>query len=122
MQQAKAKKVLGATQREFLDKRIFFYKSEVKELENGEDDDIFIWTSSAPNELCPEDKSRYVRAETLFGLMRIGKLQNGGTYLHVVDQTDLKISAWTQKLLIPMAVPGLTDYRNKLNRHLLNTD
>jgi len=42
--------------------------------------------------------------------------------LHVVDQTDLKISAWTQKLLIPMAVPGLTDYRNKLYKHLLNTD
>ena len=122
VQQAKAKKVLGTTQREFLDKRIFFYKSEVKELEDGENDDIYVWTSSAPNELCPEDKAKFVRAETLFGLMRIGKSQNGGTYLHVLDQTDLKISVWTQKMLIPLAVPGLTDYRNKLNQHLLKLD
>ena len=113
--------MVGVSQREFLDKRVFFHKSEVKELEEGENDDIFVWLSAAPNEIFPEEPSKYVRAETIFGFMRIGKMENGGTFLHVVDQSDLKTSAWTQKMLIPLAVPGLTDYRNKLNSHLTNS-
>lgn len=54
-------KVPGIYAREFIDKRFFFYKSEVKELEEGEDDDIFMYSTACPDETYPYNRD-FVRA------------------------------------------------------------
>ena len=72
------------TQREFIVKRIFFYKHEAKELKEGEDDDIFMYGTSCPTEFYPLN-NKFERAENILGLMRIGKLPGGGTYFHSMD-------------------------------------
>lgn len=67
-----AGKILGLAQRELIDKRIFFKKSEVVDLKEGENDDIYMWTTCCPDSIYPRNK-QYVRAETLVGLARIGR-------------------------------------------------
>jgi len=74
----------GVSQREFVDKKVFFHKSEITELEEGESDDLYIWSSHCPDSLYPENK-KYVRSYSLYCMQRIGKVESGGTYMHVVD-------------------------------------
>ena len=66
--------VPGVYAREWIDKRFFFKKSEVKELEEGEEDDIFIYSTSCPDEFFPYNRD-FVRAQTYIGLMRFGKMK-----------------------------------------------
>jgi len=78
-----------------IDKRFTFYKSQVKELEEGEDDDIFTYATACPDSFYPINKN-YARAKTYRGMMRMGKMAEGGTFLHVFDHTDLNTNNWAQ--------------------------
>ena len=98
---------MGLTQREFIDKKIFFRKSDVTELEEGESDDIYIQSSHCPDSLYPMDQKKYVRCYSYYCMQRIGKMDCGGSYLHVVDQSDLKINTWLMQRLLPLLVPSL---------------
>ena len=80
---------MGLTQREFIDKKVFFRKSDVTELEEGESDDIYIQSSHCPDSLYPMDQKKYVRCYSMYCMQRIGKIDSGGSYLHVVDQSNL---------------------------------
>ena len=95
-------KVFGISQREFVDKRIHFYKSETKDLEDGEEDEIFMYQTSCPEDLY-QINDQYERAETIIGLMKIGWLPTGGTYLHCYSQSDFKTSAWIQSMTLSMS-------------------
>ena len=53
-----------------------------------------MYSTSCPKEMYPLD-DKYERGENILGMMRIGRLPEGGSYLHVFDQSDLKTSAWT---------------------------
>ena len=65
------------------------------ELDDGETDEIYIWNSHCPDDIYPMDIKKYVRCHSLYSMQRIGKISyNGGTYLHVIDQSDLKINTW----------------------------
>ena len=64
------KSVINTAPREFIDKKIYFTKSQVRGDSN--DKDIYIWGTSAPDELYPIDKSLR-RSDSLLGIFLIGK-------------------------------------------------
>ena len=83
--------------REFIDKKIYFTSG------NENDEDIYIWVTSIPDELYPESKE-YVRSTTLQGIVKIGKRKfpDKGCYMHVVLQSDIKVNSWMIKLALPL--------------------
>ena len=83
--------------REFIDKKIFFTSAE------NENEDIYIWVTSVPNELYPAS-NEYVRSDTLQGIVKIGKRKfpERGCYMHVVLQSDVKVNSWMVKLALPL--------------------
>ena len=87
--------VPGVYAREWIDKRFFFKKSEVKELEEGEEDDIFVYSTSCPDEFFPYNRD-FVRAQTYIGVMRFGKMKGGGTFMHIYDHSDLQTNSIAQ--------------------------
>ena len=77
------KPLFNTSSRQLEEKRFFFSSQEtiemaddpVVELADGHTDDIYEWFSSIPNELRPAAKS-HVRADTIFGINRYGKIAN----------------------------------------------
>ena len=49
------KSVIGTDPREFIDKKIFFKTSEVENVP-VEDDEIYLWVTSAPDEVIPPNR------------------------------------------------------------------
>lgn len=98
------KPVIGTTPRQFIDKKIFFRTSDADSSVKGTDqDEFYIWVTSTPDDIVPIDSKKYVRAESILGIQRIGKRKDGeGCYLHAIVQTDVKVSSWTNKLLYPI--------------------
>ena len=110
-----------------------------RELENfdaadGDLDDIFMWVTSAPDDLYPLS-TKYVRSDSIVGIIRIGRiatwpaamehlrkhevdLSQGGCYMHYINQTDIKIGGWTQKLLIPIIPKNLMTWGQSLREYL----
>lgn len=82
------KAIFGTTPREFIDKRICFEGERSSECDEKR---YYMWFTSAPDELYPLS-SKLTRAHTLVGMHRIGKLEGGGSYLHVITQVDLKLA------------------------------
>lgn len=99
------KSILNTTQRDFIDKKFIFTKGEAK-IKDGtdhasdDDDDIYLWVTSAPDEVYPVDANS-CRATSLFGIIRIGRVKNwphatrhfqkhdmdpsSGCYLHIMS-------------------------------------
>lgn len=96
----KNRAVAGVQQRDFVDKKLWFKTSQAEGTPPSVDDEVYVFVSSAPDELYPVD-SRYTRGDTLVGYNRIGKRKDGkpGCYLHCVSQTDVKISPWFNVVL-----------------------
>jgi len=77
------KKVIGTSPREYLDKKFFFRTADAleqvedteTEIGDGDPSDIYMWTTSAPDELHPTSQNT-VRADSILGIMKIGKLGN----------------------------------------------
>lgn len=145
--------VLNLSQREFIDKKIYFTRAEAiaqakerglleleKELDQIEDnsDDIFVWTTSAPNDLYPICPN-FTRSDSIVGIMRIGRIatwppaqkhldrfnvdySNGGCYSHYISQTDVKIGKWTQKMLLPIIPKQLQAWGEGLRKYLEEGD
>jgi hypothetical protein len=84
--------------REFIDKKIFFTSES-----NENEEEIYIWVTSVPNELYPESND-YVRSDTLQGIVKIGKRKfpEKGCYMHVVLQSDIKVNSWMIKVALPL--------------------
>ena len=84
--------------REFIDKKIFFTSES-----NENEEEIYIWVTSVPNELYPESND-YVRSDTLQGIVKIGKRKfpEKGCYMHVVVQSDIKVNGWMIKVALPL--------------------
>ena len=106
------KSVIGTTPRQFIDKKIFFRTSDVDPAVKGTDkDEIYIWVTSGPDELYPLD-SKFVRAHANLGIQKIGRNKNGkaGCFMHSIVQTDVKVSAWTTKILYPMVPKQVNEW------------
>ena len=103
------KSVIGTDPREFIDKKIFFKTSEVENVP-VEDDEIYLWVTSAPDEVIPPNPKKYVRSDSLLGINRMGRRKDGkpGCYLHCIVQTDVKTPRWTHRLLAPIFPIQLT--------------
>lgn len=113
------KGVLGTQGREFIDKKIYFRTSDIDPQLKGKDqDEIYLWVTSAQDDIVPNNPSKNTRAQSIIGMWRIGKRPNGcGLYLHVICQTDLRLSTWTTNLLYPIAPQQLTDWGIKFRDH-----
>ena len=112
------KSVIGTAQREFIDKKIYFRASDAEEVDPMQDD-IYLWVTSAPDELVPITSS-YVRSDSLLGIQRMGRRKDGkpGCYLHCIVQTDVKTSAWTVKMLYPIAPTQLSQWGQTIRTYL----
>ena len=93
------KSVLNTAQREFIDKKIWFFESDTlvegEKVKEGEENDIYLWVTSTPDSFWPIEKP-IVRCDTLLGLTKICKRKDGlpgCTYLSMV-QTDCKVNSW----------------------------
>ena len=106
------KSVIGTQQREFIDKKIYFRTSDVQPDVDPQDDEIYMWVTSAPNELHPVDPSKFTRADTLLGIQRMGRRKDGkpGCYLHAISQTDVKVGYWTLKILYPIFPKQMSEW------------
>ena len=89
-------------------KRFQFRLSDVKTLEEGEEDDIITYSTSVPDEFFPYNRD-FVRAQTYKAFMRIGKMPGGGTFLNIMEHTDMQTSAWAQKIIMSFAGPQLKE-------------
>ena len=62
------KSVIGTAPRQFIDKKVFFRTSDIDpSVKETDKDEIYIWVSSAPDNLYPCD-SKYVRATSILGI------------------------------------------------------
>ena len=108
------------------------------EMADGHPDDIYEWFSSVPHEVRPVNKN-FVRAETVFGVSIIGKMnnrppktspempENRGVYISVIVQQDFKLGTWSIKLLLPIIHltieswgKNFRSYLNKNKSRLIN--
>ena len=108
----KNKTVANTQQRDFIDKKIWFTTSEASGTAvNEEDDEIYVYVTSAPNELYAID-DRYMRGDTLFGYNRIGRRKDGkpGCYIHCNSQTDVKINPWFNLVLQKIVAGQMTEW------------
>lgn len=86
--------VPGTKNREFVDKKLFFTVGDFGlEDEDGQGkEDIYMWTTSVPYEVCKEDfplQKNYERSDCLIGIMKISKNRGSpGCKLHVISQRD----------------------------------
>lgn len=98
--------VPGTKAREFIDKKIFFTCGDHGlEGPNGEGkDDIYMWTTSIPSDVCKIDfpfKKQNERAECLIGIMKISKNTNSpGCKVHIISQRDGKLNAYINKTVV----------------------
>ena len=83
--------IFGASKREFIDKKIFFQDGE----------DFYMWITSVPDVIY-DCEPPHLRSYCIVGINKIGKLADGGCYLHVISQSDLKVSNWIINSIIPM--------------------
>ena len=68
------KSVMGTSCREFIDKKLFFSTSDINPLKENEQDDIYMWVTSTPNDVYPMNP-KYTRADSLIGMYRIGRME-----------------------------------------------
>ena len=75
--------VVGVMNREFVEKRVFFKKvDEVQGAWKISSDTYYAYVSSVPDEIYDlNEVYMHLRAHTLIGMHRIGKLESGGSYL-----------------------------------------
>lgn len=67
------KSILNSTQREFVEKKVWFRGVDPDSDPESQDNEcIYLWTSSTPDELYPMNKA-YIRGDTILGIARIGK-------------------------------------------------
>ena len=102
------------------------------ELGDGDANDIYIWTTSAPDELSPIDKKVAVRADSILGVTRIGQMskkqpptsdnepENKGLYMHVYCQTDIKTASWMVKAILPLVSNNLQEWGNIFRQYTLD--
>ena len=101
------KSVLSMACREFIDKKIFFKISEVDPSVSDDDEVIYQYVTSVPDELFQIDK-KYVRSYSLIGAHRIGKRKDGpGCYVHGISQTEIKVNSWVCRRMAPLLAPAL---------------
>lgn len=78
------KSVASTAQREFLDKKIWFRESDIDGNVEEDQNDIYLWITSAPDSFWPMNK-KYVRADALIGLSRIARRKDGpGCYYETI--------------------------------------
>ena len=74
--------IVGMKPREFIEKRVFLKKADLFEgAWKISEDKYYGYVSSVPDQLYQEDHDKFVRAHTLIGMHRIGRLEKGGCYL-----------------------------------------
>ena len=91
--------------------------SDVKDLDDGDKESIYIYSKSCPTEIYPINED-FERGDTILGLIKLGKLPTGGSYLHLFHQSDLKINPLVQQLVMAISVSHLTSFWDSLNSYL----
>ena len=98
--------------RDSLEKSFFFTAGQAiselthneasQELGDGTVEDIYIWASSCPDEVRPNDDG-IVRSFRPVGFLKIG-CDSEGVYIHQHCVYDIQINLWTYKLVLPLAI------------------
>ena len=103
------KSIANTTQREFLEKKIWFRESDtIRTIEEEQyyksgHNDIYVWISSVPDSFYPTNK-KYVRADSILGINRFGKRRDGGPgcIFESISQNDCKINSFTMNIVKPL--------------------
>lgn len=132
------KPILGTSTREMLDKKIIFKCQEAldecddpeAELGDGQPDDIYVWATSAPNEM-HEIKPGSCRIDTFLGVMIIGRMNEKhcptskdgkpmltkGCYAQNICACDVKAGKWMNKILIPIAADSVESLNGDIRKY-----
>jgi hypothetical protein len=98
--------LFGTSKREFIDKKVFF----------SDGDTIYIWVTACPDD-CYQCMPPHTRSYSIVGINKIGKLESGGCYLHVISQTDLKVPTWIINSIIPLIPLQMIEWGQKLREY-----
>lgn len=76
--------------------------------------------TQVPDEVDPPT-SNVVRADTVVGFTRIGRLsadEGGGLYVHSFVQTDIKVSGWILKIVLAQLPAGMVKWGVQLKKFI----
>lgn len=113
------KSVINTAQREFIDKKFWFRDSQTGDNVDPEFDDLYVWTTAAPDS-CYQMNKKYVRAWGI-SIGRIGRRRDGkpGCFLEQICQNDAQINKWIMSTVLPLMTSGMVSWGNQL-RDIVN--